>query len=390
MTEQVQRFATGSRLLWPKGVNSWYIKSFTPVPSSELIHGLSNWVIFLLKFLNRWWWRRWWWWRRQIIQKRLKNDYTHKALYALLPFSGPQGKKTNKTHNQPTKTFKKNIKTRPFGLSNHRKINQHNFHRENFFLWQISGLGVVIPFGWALSAWQVFEVDQSLVGRIIGKKAPAARARGAFGERSNPCFFWVRVWLLLRMNDNNVVFLVCVRNLLYIHIHFINWFILISVWFFECHHYCQCCFYNFDIMLMSSPLRSSKINTKHTITLSSLGSNCLASSNARARTSRWSVRSTTCRFGSKIHETRAPIAGGNFVKMEEAFSPFESENHLGIMNQNLLAHIDGEGNHGELIIPSESCNNKRILPGWRCLDPPKKRWNRRGMNWNSSRLSSCN
>ena len=76
------------------------------MPSSELIHGLSNWVIFLLKFFNRWWWRR------HIIQKGLENDYIHTKQNPLhhlpTPFPDPSGKKNNQ-NKQPfqKKTSKK-------------------------------------------------------------------------------------------------------------------------------------------------------------------------------------------------------------------------------------------------------------------------------------------
>ena len=151
-------------------------------------------LFFLLQFFNRWWWRR------QIIQKRLKKwQSTQNPVHHLPPlFRTPVEKKTNKQNNpSPQKKHKKrqpspglSTPPPPENKKKNKKLNTI-FHRGYFFgLAEIPGWGVFPMRGrWHL---QVFEVDQSLVGRIIGKKAPGGSQDGVA-----TFFFLVRVWLFV-------------------------------------------------------------------------------------------------------------------------------------------------------------------------------------------------
>lgn len=150
MTEQVQRFATGS----PKGCKFMVHEIIYRrcLPLNQFMVSQTEWF-FLLKFFNRWWWRR------QIIQKWLKKWLsTQNPVHHLPPlFRTPVEKKTNKTNNKKTHLNKKTtnqaqaFQPSPPPKKNKKKINTI-FHR-----------------GYYLSGWQKFWVGSfpHCVGRCL-------------------------------------------------------------------------------------------------------------------------------------------------------------------------------------------------------------------------------
>ena len=129
MTEQAQRFATGSRLLWPKGVNSWYMKSFTPVP----FFWINSWSLKLGYFSS------------EILQLMMMMmmmttttnypETTEKWLYTQNPwhppplFRTPGGQKANTTNNKKTHLNKKTTnQAQAFQPPPHRKKTKKTKH----------------------------------------------------------------------------------------------------------------------------------------------------------------------------------------------------------------------------------------------------------------------
>ena len=125
---------------------------------------------------------------------------------------------------------------------------------------------------------------------------------------------------------------------------------------------------------------------KNTIILSSLAIQVFLSGRER-QGDPWEAQCADLDRRSTKQQHRLQV-GKNMGKWKRLKEAFRLSENLKESFRNLLARIGGEGERWGTDTPIS--RYEQNPPGWRSLDPPRKRWNRRGMNWNLSRLSSCN